>query len=40
MNENIQVGIESYDKSKLSHAETLEKNVLPTQEIIAMEKSQ
>jgi len=36
----VQVGIENYDKTKLSHAETLEKNLLPTQEIIAMEKSQ
>ena len=41
--ENIfpaQDGIESYDKNKLSHTETMEKNTLPTKEVIAMEKSQ
>ena len=29
-----------FDKTKLSHTETLVKDVLPTQEIIALEKSQ
>ena len=37
---SFQVGIEKFDKSKLSHTETMVKNILPTQEIIAMEKSQ
>ena len=35
-----QVGIEKFDKTKLSHTETLVKNILPTQEVIALEKSQ
>ena len=39
-NSCCQVGIEMFDKTKLSHTETLVKDVLPTQEIIALEKSQ
>ena len=39
-NSCFQVGIEMFDKTKLSHTETLVKDVLPTQEIIALEKSQ
>jgi hypothetical protein len=31
-------GIESFDPTKLKHAETQEKNVLPTKEIIEEEK--
>eukprot|EP00092_Neocalanus_flemingeri_P039232 GFUD01042710.1.p1 GENE.GFUD01042710.1~~GFUD01042710.1.p1 ORF type:complete len:176 (+),score=67.70 GFUD01042710.1:55-582(+) len=33
-------GIEIIDKSKLSHKDTMEKNILPTKEVIALEKSQ
>ena len=36
----LQVGIEKFDKSQLCHTDTLVKNILPTQEIIAAEKSQ
>lgn len=32
-------GIENFDSSKLKHAETCEKNPLPTKEIIDQEKS-
>ena len=35
----IQDGIEKYDKTKLTHTETMEKNTLPTKEVIEMEKS-
>ena len=34
-----QDGIEKYDKTNLTHTETMEKNTLPTKEVIAMEKS-
>lgn len=38
--EQIQLisGIESFDKTKLKHTETCEKNPLPTQEVINEEK--
>ena len=32
-------GIEKYDKTNLTHTETMEKNTLPTKEVIEMEKS-
>jgi len=32
-------GLEAFNKTSLKHAETQEKNPLPTQEIIAQEKS-
>lgn len=32
-------GIENFDTSKLRHAETLEKNPLPTKDVIEQEKS-
>ena len=32
-------GIEKYDKGQLTHTETMEKNTLPTKEVIEMEKS-
>ena len=35
----FQTGIEGFDKASLSHTETIEKNVLPTKEMIAEEKS-
>ena len=37
---NLKDGIENYEKSQLKHAETMEKNTLPTKEVIEMEKSQ
>ena len=37
---SAQDGIEGYDKTKLSHTQTMEKNTLPTKEVIALEKSQ
>ena len=37
---NLQDGIENYEKSQLKPAETMEKNTLPTKEIIELEKSQ
>lgn len=36
---NLITGIENFDSSKLKHAETQEKNPLPTKEIIDQEKS-
>ena len=35
-----QDGIETYNKTQLSQTLTIEKNALPTKEVIAMEKSQ
>ena len=35
----FQDGIEKYDKTSLAHTETMEKNTLPTKEVIEMEKS-
>ena len=35
----FQDGIEKYDKGNLAHTETMEKNTLPTKEVIEMEKS-
>ena len=34
----FKAGIESFDKDKLSKAETVEKNTLPTKEVIEEEK--
>lgn len=36
---NLLSGIENFDTNKLKHAETQEKNPLPTKEIIDQEKS-
>lgn len=36
---HFQDGIEKYDKANLAHTETMEKNTLPTKEVIEMEKS-
>lgn len=36
---NVISGIEGFDSKKLKHAETQEKNPLPTKEIIDQEKS-
>ena len=39
MNYPLQTGIEDFDKGTLSHTQTVEKNSLPTSEMIAEEKS-
>ena len=37
--QQLRQGIESFDSTKLKHAETQEKNPLPTAEAIAQEKT-
>ena len=37
---SVKDGIEGYDKTTLTHTQTMEKNILPTMEVIAMEKTQ
>ena len=36
--QNFKSGIENFEKEKLSKAETVEKNTLPTKEVIEQEK--
>ena len=37
--EKFKSGIETFDKDKLAKADTVEKNTLPTKEVIEQEKS-
>jgi hypothetical protein len=36
----VQSGIEGFDRNQLAHTDTVEKNCLPTMEVIQLEKSQ